>query len=909
MKKRLLLGAIAVTLVGLVFAATHPSLLVRAAATFTVNSTGDDPDDNPGDGTCETSTPGECTFRAAIQEANATAGTDTINFNIAGGGVHTLTPASQYDYITEAVTINGYSQTGSSANTVAAPGVPTGTLTIEIDGTSAGGGSIGLAIDTTGVTVRGLVVNNFDGTGILITDTGGGNTIAGNYIGTDDTGASDAGNAGSGVEVWSSNNTIGGTAAADRNLISGNGDSGVEFNNVLADSNTVAGNVIGLNRAGTAAIANTFDGVVTIAGANNNTVGGTTSGSANVLSGNGSDGVESRSSGTVVQGNLIGTNPTGTVARGNGALGVHASSGATLTTIGGTSAAARNIISGNSNGILLSGSTNATVTGNYIGTDINGTAALSNTTSGISIEGSNSNTVGGTTSGARNIISGNSTDGIDITTTSSSNTIVGNYIGTDVNGTTALGNGQKGVLVGGDAASNTIGGTADGSRNVISGNADSGIAFDSTADTNSILGNYIGVDATGLADLGNGESGISVASSSTGGQIGGTSAAARNIISGNAWSSIVLAGTNAIVQGNYMGLDKNGTAVIANAGGTTNANVQITGDNNTFGGTDAGAGNAVSGTTTLPGISIIGLTPFGGSDASGNKVQGNYIGTDASGNVQTGFGNSYGVQLALDAVNNLVGGTTSGAGNTIAGNNAGVVVVTYTGGTPAINNSILGNSIHDNTGGSVTSLGIDLMQTANFSTFVNAGVTDNDADDIDFGGTNTGTNHYLNFPVISNVTSTNGTATITYDLDINDSEAGATGYRVEFFANTSPDPSGNGEGETYLGSDFVSGDVTGRQTTITLPSGVSGAKYIVATTTTTDNSTDGFGHSSEFSANTAATLVAATANGGGAGAASDLANTGQNTVLLWAAAAVLLGAGSMMGARIIRRNQSTISGR
>jgi hypothetical protein len=113
----------------------------------------------------------------------------------------------------------------------------------------------------------------------------------------------------------------------------------------------------------------------------------------------------------------------------------------------------------------------------------------------------------------------------------------------------------------------------------------------------------------------------------------------------------------------------------------------------------------------------------------------------------------------------------------------------------------------------------------------------------------------MNFPVISSVTSTNGQATITYDLDINDAEAGATGYRVEFFANDSADPTGYGQGQTYLGYDTVAGDVSGKQVTITLPAGVDGSKYITATTTMIDNSTDGFGHSSEFSADVQATLV------------------------------------------------------
>lgn len=109
----------------------------KAATIYTVNSIGDDPDANPGDLVCETATPGECTLRAAIEEVNAGAGGDTINFGISGTGVHTLTPASGLPTISQSMTIDGYSQPGAVANTAVSPEPFNGTLTIEIDGTSA----------------------------------------------------------------------------------------------------------------------------------------------------------------------------------------------------------------------------------------------------------------------------------------------------------------------------------------------------------------------------------------------------------------------------------------------------------------------------------------------------------------------------------------------------------------------------------------------------------------------------------------------------------------------------------------------------------------------------------------------------------------------------------------------------
>ena len=909
MKKRLLFGAIVVTVMGFLFAASHPSLFVQAATTFSVNSIGDDPDDNPGDGTCETATPGECTLRAAIQEANATAGTDTINFAIAGAGLHTLTPASPYDNITEAVTINGYSQTGSSANTAAAPLALNGTLTIEIDGSGAGVGVNCLTITAGSSTVRGLIINNFGGGAILLNTTGG-NVVAGNYIGTNNTGTADEGNGSQGISIASGSNTVGGTAAADRNLISGNGTQGIAIGGDSSDGNTIAGNLIGTNAAGTGDVGNSQAGVLVGDSSDSNTVGGTATGSINVVSGNDNIGVLVTGSGTsnnTILGNYIGTTRTGAAALANTNSGVQTTNSATNTTVGGATAASRNIISGNTGSGVQLETDNNTVSGNYIGLDVTGATAVSNGITGVAVNGS-TNTIGGTSTGSGNVISGNTASGIELAETASENLVQGNYIGTDATGSTAVPN-DVGVSFSaiGSAANNTIGGTVSGARNIISGNTNSGIFYMTDATGNVIEGNYIGTDVTGLLDLGNGGLGITCENRSIGVLIGGTSAASRNIISGNGQAGIGLGGTNAEVQGNYLGLNKDGSAVIANTGTTNNANLSITGSNNTVGGTVAGSGNVISGTPNV-GVAVAGLTPFGGAQATSNKIQGNFIGTNPAGNVETGFGNTgNGIQVALDAVNTLVGGSQTGAGNTIAGNGGGVAVVTFTGGTPAINNSILGNSIHDNSGGPITSLGIDLLQTANFSTYVNAGVTPNDVDDVDFGGTNTGTNHYLNFPVISSVSSTNGTATITYDLDINDSESGATGYRVEFFANTTPDASGNGEGETYLGSDTVSGDVTNRQATITLPAGVSGTKYIVATTTMTDASADGFGHSSEFSANTQAVLAAATTNGGGAG--SDLANTGRNVRILWVAAGVLLCSGVLVATKMIRRHHHTIGGR
>jgi titin len=356
-----------------------------------------------------------------------------------------------------------------------------------------------------------------------------------------------------------------------------------------------------------------------------------------------------------------------------------------------------------------------------------------------------------------------------------------------------------------------------------------------------------------MSDLGNTEIGVFSDQTTTGTIIGGTTQSARNIVSGNDGSAISIGGYST-AQGNYVGLNAAGSAAIPSAtASATTPMINLNGTANIFGGTTVSARNYVAGGASF-GIMIAGGTPFGGSSAIDNVVQGNCVGTNANCQRESGFGNAgIGIVAAMDAFNTLIGGTGTGEGNVVTGNGSGAAALGFSTFYP-LNTSILGNSIYDNGGGVASNIGIDNLQTNDFVTFVNQNVTPNDANDIDYAGTNTGPNHYLNFPVLNSVTSTNGTATITYDLDINDAEVGATGYRVEFFANDSADASGHGEGQTYLGSDTVSGDVTGKQVTITLPVNVSGTKYISAVTTMTDNSTDGFGHSSEFAADVEANL-------------------------------------------------------
>lgn len=272
---------------GPAFLAMMPFLLgdILHAATITVTGTGD-----------TIAIDGLVTLREAITASNTDAisgdapagsGLDTIAFNIPGlpGVVHTIQPTSALPVITDAVIIDGYSQLGAAQNSLA--NGSNAFLAIELDGTNAGAAP-GLSISVGSSTVQGLVINRFANEGILIT-LAGGNTIRGNYIGTDQTGLLDRGNLGNGLTVISSNNVIGGSTPSDRNVVSGNDGHGVAILNPVT-ANRVAGTYIGVTNNGVTALANGGSGVY-ISEGNNNTIGGLLPENGNVIAFNGADGI------------------------------------------------------------------------------------------------------------------------------------------------------------------------------------------------------------------------------------------------------------------------------------------------------------------------------------------------------------------------------------------------------------------------------------------------------------------------------------------------------------------------------------------------------------------------------------------------------------------------------------------
>jgi parallel beta-helix repeat protein len=526
------------------------------------------------------------------------------------------------------------------------------------------------------------------------------NLVEGNYIGTDVTGAVALPNRSQGVQIgFGQHNTVGGTEAGAGNLISGNSGDGID---IVTAANVVQGNLIGTDVTGTHGLGNHRDGV-RLQGFGN-TIGGVTDGAGNLISGNAENGVDILS-GTddLVQGNYIGTDITGTIGVSNNFHGVFIGSNNNL--VGGTAHGARNLISANlEGGIIISSGSNNVVAGNFIGTDAAGTHALSDYVGVFIVNNSHNNLVGGTAAGAGNLISGSDTG---VFLADSGNVVQGNLIGTDVTGTQALGN-AVGVSI--DRSSNTVGGPAPGARNIISGNTYGGVQM-APATGNVVQGNYIGTDITGTQALGNGNAGVTI-SGGANNTVGGTAAGAGNLVSGNPKFGISIEGSSGnVVQGNLIGTDVTGTQALGNSVAGVNI---YGGGNNTIGGTLSGAGNLISGNGS-DGVYII-------SNSSGNVVQGNYIGTNVTGTQALGNGND-GVNIFRGA-NNTLGGTAPGAGNLVSGNrnigisiggsSGNVVQGNYIGtnvtGTQALGNSVAGVNIY---GGGNNTIGGTLSGAGN----------------------------------------------------------------------------------------------------------------------------------------------------------------------------------------------------
>ncbi|MEP6849222.1 MAG: Calx-beta domain-containing protein [Acidobacteriota bacterium] len=465
-------------------------------ATLIVTTTADSDD-----GSC---TAALCSLRDAIIAANSFPDANTITFSIPGSGVQTIAPTSVLPVITSPITIDGYSQPGASANSLSVG--DDAVLLIELSGENLGFPAKGLEIQASNCSIRGLVVNRFPFVNILIA-AGTGNTISGNFIGLDPTGTTRRFNTAQGVTIAADGNLVGGTTIAARNVIAGNNAAQVSLS---ASGNTVSGNYIGTNAAGTARPVDGSPGPGIQIFGSSNTIGGATELERNVISGNESNGISiggftaTPSSFNSIINNYIGVDAGGTTRVANDGQGILLQGGVTNTTIG--QPGLGNVISGNGLdfgsrifcGVAVrkdgSGTPSSTfIKGNFVGTNAAGTGAIGNRDSGIELTDSPGNTVGGAGLGEGNVISGNLRRGLFIQAPSASgNTVKGNLIGVGADGILPIGNGDiGGVFVSATAAGNTIGGTQVGEGNTVANNVGPGIRIDEFGGGNTFAGNSI----------------------------------------------------------------------------------------------------------------------------------------------------------------------------------------------------------------------------------------------------------------------------------------------------------------------------------------------------------------------------------------------------------------------------------
>lgn len=824
------------------------------AATFTVTSAADS---------------GTGSLRAAIVQANTTAAADSIVFNIGGGGARNIALTSSLPAITAPVSIDGGTQPGYAS-----------TPLIQIDGRGAGPGVDGLVLSTGASTLRALSIIGFGASGVLIDGVGGntitlchiglngggaavgnghtgvyirsspnnqigpgnvisgnavdgvridlaaatGNAVFGNRIGTDINGSAAIGNGFNGVVITAANsNRIGGSTAAELNVISGNLKNGIGIGSG-ASGNLVARNYLGLAADGATALGNGEDGVL-IVDAPANKVGGDVTGTFNIIAANGAHGVELRGDGAdanIVQRSIIGSDLFGTLDRGNVRAGVYLTptvggSGASDNLIGSAAfGSGGNLISGNGwAGVHIDDATGTQIRGNRIGTDYAGTAALPNASGGIDIVAAWNTVIGSVDAG--NLISGNAGTGVDVQFEGLL-TLIGNRIGSTADGMAALPNQGRGIWVR-DARSGAVIGAADHGAwtcnracNLIAGNTGAGIELNTlTLGAHQVVGNFIGTRIDGAAALAN-HTGIQTSDSA---QIGGAAAGEGNLISGNIGHGILATAGALTALGNRIGSNAAGSAAVPNSmDGIHTGSARVD-----FSIGDVGVGNLIAGN----GDDGIEVDQVSASSFPAQSIRANSIGTTPGG---TCLGNAgHGIYLANTAFAEI-GGTAAGSGNRIACNGADG----YASASSSAATAVLGNSFYGNGG-----LAIDIDDD---------GVTPNDPGD--------GDPWRDNYPTIASAVQNGANALVQGGLDA----AANANFRLEFFSDSSCDASGYGEGRNYLGFVAVGTDANGHANfSASLPGVVAGQKLSATATILIGSEPFLDYNSSEFSA--CATVVAA----------------------------------------------------
>jgi hypothetical protein len=486
----------------------------------------------PGDGSCQLSEAiGNANVNGEISGGDCAPGLgagDSIGFLVAGVSVTAIIDGTGVGCVdiqgvlgvgpglelSGTSTVRGLAVSGFSGSgiEVRPPGIGNiiegNHLGLDCSGSTAGNTSAGiLVVDAPGTKIGGTAgplsrnvasSNGIDGIAVLELSPGSsaGTTIEGNFAGTDPSGTVGFGNGGTGIFLDSADSlSVGGTAPGAGNLVSGNAHDGVRLFPGLdtPDFNLIQGNLLGTDVIGTLAIANGASGVHVSSG-DSNTIGGTAVGARNVASGNSSSGVfiDRRtigpSTGTLVQGNLVGTDISGAFPLGNGDIGIVIFDSPS-NTIGGSAPGAGNVASANrlfgiaiANFAFPGASDGNVVQGNIVGLDATGVFSMgvpgTQKASGILVQDSSFSIIGGGLPGEGNLSAANEENGIfvnrSIHPAPTGNIVRGNRLGTDITGTVAIPNGFDGVAVE-DASFNTIGGTLPGEGNLLCGNGSCGV--------------------------------------------------------------------------------------------------------------------------------------------------------------------------------------------------------------------------------------------------------------------------------------------------------------------------------------------------------------------------------------------------------------------------------------------------
>jgi hypothetical protein len=903
-------------------------------------------------------------LRWAITQANANCGHDFIKFNLGLAGPYTIALSAALPNLTDnaGVTIDGWSNTGNNGTPNSVPvfnatvGTPMNPIYKVIITSSATNGGINIASDNN--VIQGLTISAIGGNSVVTTDiainiiSGTNNSILGNYLGMNANGATQGGTAlDVGILVSGSGNMIGDGTPAGANLIAGlNGFSGIRFTGAGSTSNSVKGNMIGIQSDGSTQVAgngqidgirfladagggNTIGGVlpgegnvisgnlygiyllgstpvgnrivgniigpqangttmvpsnaqvdgIWISGSQNNIIGGNTPGARNIISANSGEGIYMASpgcSGNIIKGNYIGLDKTGTsfIASTSQNIGIWIALDAGANNIiGGSGAGEGNVISGNydaggvySFGVYLSCAVGNNVVGNIIGPQKDGISYVAGNlqVEGVDINNSPNNIIGGSIPGSGNIISGNETFGIVISGASSTGTIIkGNNIGIDINGTTFItGSTQNtGILVNTSAGSGTIiGGTGATEGNLISGQSGGGVLngcginIVNTSGGVSVLGNIVGPQKNGTSYLASNNQVYGVLiNSSPNNIIGGSTVAARNILSANEFYGFQVDGaasTGNIVKGNYIGIDKSGTSFITGSTQNTGVYIQATcGAGNTIGGSNVGEGNVISGNNDGAGTGI-GVNLIS-TAAGGNTVIGNIIGPQANGtSYVTSNLQIYGVQINNSPANKI-GGNSAGTRNVISANETAGVFLTGASSTGniikgnyigidknaagpitgssqdygvLINTSAANNTIGSTAAGEANIIAFNTVNGLNLTSLAAIGnkisgnpIYKNTGKEININYGPTQANSGLAFPVITSATGTAVSGT---------SAASAT---VEIF--NSPSSNSCFDAQIYLGTVIANG--TGNWT---LATALAGGDTVIATATNAANSTSEF---------------------------------------------------------------------